>query len=133
MMPSAKSLDYQVTLLLTKHGKGAVLKVLAKKLKLTTDELEDVLKKAVEKKSVARAHRSSPDGLANKGQFLRKLRGHFRNGLFLPGLDDIKSFFEEHGRSLTEVQTREEAATKLFRLLGKLPVSELEAICNAKP
>lgn len=133
-MSSAKFLDYEVTLLLAKYGKRAVLEVLAKKLNLTPAQLDEILKDPLNGKSGSRARKNPSfkrsEAVSRRYQLLRKLRGHIRNRVFLSDLDDIKRFLEEHGRPHDDLKSYEESLQKLFKLLRELDLAELEALCQ---
>lgn len=52
-MSSSKFLDYEVTLLLAKYGKKALLDTLARKLQFTPEQLEGLLQASLNGDSVA--------------------------------------------------------------------------------
>lgn len=141
-MSSSKFLDYEVTLLLAKYGKDALLAALAKKLQLTPDQLEAILQTPLNEESVSRSRKKPPavdrvtelaQEFPNKAQWLRTLHGRFENRTFLRELRDVKRFFEEHARPLGTLKSRAESLPKLLTLLAELDVAELESLCQAQP
>ena len=141
-MGSSKFLDYELTLLLAKHGKPAVLRALAGKLDLGPDELERILETALNGGSVALTKRkprpADPiEELAaaypDKAKLLWTLHTYFENRKFLPELRDVKRFFDQHDYPLGATRSRSESLPKQFKLLAELDVSELETLCQTHP
>jgi hypothetical protein len=141
-MMSSKFLDYEVALLLAKYGKNALLAALAQKLKLTADELEEMLQASLHEKPSS-APRKKPSNAElieqiaqeypSKAQYLRALHARFENRSFLRELRDVKRFFEEHEHPVGGWKSRAESLPKLLRLLAELDNAELEAICQSQP
>ncbi len=141
MMSSSKFLDYEVTLLLAKYGKSALLEALAKKLELTPDQIETTLQTPPKQKSLSHSRKKPPPAdlvkqlsqeLPNKAHLLWTLYERFENRTFLPELRDVKRFFDQHARPLGAAKSRAESVGKVFRLLAELDVAELEALCRAQ-
>ncbi len=142
MTSSSKFLNYEITLLLAKYGKNAVLGTLAKKLELTPEELEIILRTPLAEKSSSRSRKKpSPidlvtqlaDEYPTKAQLLRTLHARFENRSFLPELRDVKRFFDRHARSLGVPKSRRESLPKVLKLLAELDAAELETLCQAQP
>ncbi len=141
-MSYSKFLDYEVALLLAKHGESALLGALAKQLKLTPEQLEAFLQSPPARKSGARStQRSLPSDLItqlaqehpNKAEALRRLHGHLENRTFLTELKDVRRFLDRHGSSLGSTNSRSAALPKVLKLLAELDVTELEGLCQAQP
>ena len=141
-MSSPKFVDYEVSLLLAKYGKIALLGTLAKQLKLTPDELEEMLQTPLNEKAVSRSRKKpSPVDLVTqlareyptKAELLRTLHDRFENRTFLPELRDVKRFFDRHSRPLGASKSRTESLSKVLRLLAELEVAELEALTQVQP
>jgi len=142
MMVSSKFLDYEVALLLAKYGKNALLGALAKKLQLTSDDLEAMLQTGLREvpRSGSRKRPSAVDVVEqlaqeypDKAQYLRTLHTRLENRSFLRELRDVKRFFDEHEHAVGGWKSRAEALPKLVTLLAELDVSELEALCQGSP
>lgn len=127
-MPSSKFLDYEVALLLAKYGKTALLEALAKKLQLTPEELEAILQTPVNAEAASRSRKRPMaveivEQLAkehpSKSQWLRTLYIRFGNRTFLPGLRDVKRFFEQHDRPLGPSKSRAETLPNVVSLLAE--------------
>ena len=140
-MTPRRFLDYEVALLLAKHGKEAVLGTLASKLGLAPPELESLLRGIDEEKPVRRerAPAFSVDQIEDlvaqnpqKAEQLRVLHTRFLNRTFLPELRDVRRFFEQHSRSLGHTKSRAQSLPKVMRLLADLDRAELDALCEAR-
>lgn len=134
-------LDYEVALLLAKYGKDAVFNALARRIQLSHEELELLLKEIPVKKTPARSGRSGSVGdlidqltrdHPTKAHLLRTLHGRFQNRTFLPELRDVKRFFEQHSRNFGSTKSRVESLPRLLKLLAELDLSELDAICQVE-
>jgi hypothetical protein len=141
-MTSSVYLEYEVALLLAKYGKSAVLNVLAAKLNLSKEELEAGLEnlRHGKRSSSRRRRRTDEDELGamvrrypEKAAQLRTLAERFRSRTFLPGLRDVKRFFERHARIVNGSRSRAQAFGPLIQLLGELDSDELEALCRSEP
>jgi hypothetical protein len=142
MMSSSKFLDYEVTLLLAKYGKSALLEALAKKLELTPDQLEATLQTPPNRKSISHSRKKPPPvdlvkqlshEFPNKAHLLQTLYERFENRAFLPELRDVRRFFEQHARRLRASKSRPESFEEVLKLLAELDVAELESLCQARP
>jgi hypothetical protein len=141
-MAAAKFLDYEVALLLAKHGKTAVLNALSRKLQLTPEQLEAILQTPLNDKLPSRS-KKNPFALdlvaqlaqehPNKAHLLKTLHDRFGNKTFLPELRDVKRFLEQHDRSPQSSKSRAETLPTVLRLLAVLDITELEDLCRANP
>jgi len=135
-MASSKYLEYEIALLLAKYGRSAVLEMLAKKLELTSTQLEIILQAGITETNSRDGRKESPINLLSelalahpdKGQLLRKLAVRFENRTFLPELRDVRRFFEQHAGPIGILKTRAESLPKLLRLLAELDLGELEGL-----
>lgn len=141
-MSSARFLDYEVALLLAKYGRAALLDALGKKLHLTPEQLDSILRAPINEKPASRSRKkSSPvdlvaelaHGHPEKAHLLRSLYGRFQNRTFLPEMRDVRRFFDQRARSLGASKSRAETLPRLLRLLAELDKSELDALCQAQP
>ena len=141
-MSYSKFLDYEVAILLAKHGERALLGALAKQLKLTPEQLEAFLQSPPARKSGARSTKrlllsDLVTRLAqehpNKAEALRKLHGRLENRTFLTERKDVRRFLDRHGSSLGSTKSRSAALPKVLKLLAALDVTELEELCEAQP
>lgn len=141
-MSYSKFLDYEVALLLAKHGESALLGALAKQLKLTPEQLEAFLQSPPARKSGARSTKRSllsdlvtrlAQEHPNKAEALRKLHGRLENRTFLTERKDVRRFLDRHGSSLGSTKSRSAALPKVLKLLAELDVTELEELCEAQP
>src|SRR5260370_4420199 len=142
MTLSQKFLDYEVALLLAKYGKNSLLGALAKQLKLTPAQLEAFLQSPPARKSDAQPKkRPSLSDLVtrlaqqhpNKAEALRKLCARLENRTFLPELKDVKRFFDRHGHSAGNTNSRSESLPRVLKLLTELDVNELDGLCQSQP
>lgn len=135
-------LDYEVTLLLAKHGEKHVLSALATKLGLTTEELQLTLEalktrrprtiKARKPIDPSRTIESIILEHPEKATSLRLLYSRFQNRTFLPELKDVKRFFDRHSRKTPPppLRSRIQSTFGLFRLLAEMDAEALEDLCH---
>lgn len=131
-------LDYEIILLLAKHGERPVLNALAKRLGISPQRLYDQLNEITKLQINKAKPRKQPnisrvvDYIAekhpDKASNLRLLLEQFQDKTFLPELRDIKRFFERHGRPLDGIKSRAEAGPRLFELLATLETRDLEGL-----
>jgi hypothetical protein len=142
MMPTPRFLDYEVALLLAKHGKTALVKALAQKVNLTPEQLESILQSppTPNRSSQPRKMQSASDLLETltqehpeKAQFLRVLQARFENRSFLPELRDVKRFFEQRHRTLGNAKSRLATFPRVVKLLVELDSTELSSLCQSQP
>lgn len=137
--PNLKYLDYEIALLLARHGRSAVLRALSRKFNMTPEELESQLqalpvgndasrlrKRASSAEQVEHLLKQHPE----KAEVLRALFARFERRSLMPELRDVKRFFELHNRPQVAAKSRVEAAPKLFRLLADLGLPELQALLD---
>lgn len=136
-MNTKKFIDYEVSLLLAKYGKRALLAALARKLNLEEGELERTLNEIPSARQSRRSGgRASPPALIEslvskhpeKGDQLKALLARFENRDFLPELRDVRRFFEDHSRDVGRPRSRQQAFPKLLSLLAELDLMELNSI-----
>lgn len=135
-------LDYEIALLLAKHGENRVLGTLAAKLKLSPEQLERKLAELNNRGTPTKSTRKPIDATAavesiaaeqpEKASHLRLLLDRFQNKTFLPELKDVRRFFDLHSAGLGSVKSRAEAVPRLFKLLGSLDESELAGLSEGE-
>ncbi len=139
-MAPEQLLDYEIALLLAKHGEKRVITSLARRLGALPDELERKLNELNEVKprtssrkpvDVSRAVQSIVAEYPEKASSLRTLFTRFQNKTFLPELKDVRRFFDRHSHALGRVKSRTEIGPRLFRLLAGLDSKELATLCEA--
>lgn len=134
-MTSREFLDYEVSLLLLRHGKEALLSSVARRIGLSDDVLRQELGALLHAKNVRPAEKKklAPKqfeldplliGREDKASYLRQLCARFDNRTFLPELKDVKRFLDRHGQS-HNAKSRALAQAALFQVLADLDVSEL--------
>ena len=140
-MNKSEVLDAEVSLLLLKYGRKAVIKALAVRLdspdELLSLELRrslDLIKGGVQK----RERKIKPFDIGSivleypdKAELLTVLNGRYEDKIFLPELKDIKRLFDRHHRSMVSVRSRLSAQKDVFRLLATLDKTELKKLVNA--
>jgi hypothetical protein len=132
-------LDYEIALLLAKHGEKRVVTALGRRLGLSSEELQRRLSEL----NKVRPRTSTPKPVdasriigtiaaekPEKVPSLKLLLARFQNKTFLPELKDVRRFFDRHSHALGTVKSRAEAAPRLFKLLGTLDASELGSLCE---
>jgi len=133
-MISQTLLDYEILLLLAKHGEKDLVSAIARNLGLSTDEVEKRLQQLRELKPKSRSrNRIDPykrvESLIGehpeRANYLEALFQRFRNKTFLPELRDVRRFFHEHSAALGHVKSRSAAIVGLFKLLATLDLGEL--------
>ncbi len=141
-MSYSKFLDYEVALLLAKHGERALLGALAKQLKLTPEQLEAFLQSPLARKSGTRSTRRPflsdlvtqlAQEHPNKAEALRTLYSRLENRSFLPELRDVRRFLDRHRGSPGNTKSRSASLPRVLKLLAELDVTELEGLCQAQP
>lgn len=142
-MKPRELLDIEVSLLLLRHGKEALLSSIARRIQLSDEALRqefDALlrikitpppqKKYVPKRFVLD---SLLKGREDKARYLHQLCARFENRTFLPELKDVKRFLDKHGQSTSNAKSRILAQASLFRVLADLEVSELMKLSAEPP
>jgi len=142
-MTPREFLDLEVSLILLKHGKEALLQAVARRMQLSDEalrlELDTLLHAKLasssKKKSVAKPFvlDSVLIGREEKADYLRQLCARFENRTFLSELKDVKRFFDRHGRSAPTWKSRVLAQASLFQFLADLHVSELKKLLDEAP
>ena len=142
-MTPREFLDLEVSLILLKHGKEALLQAVARRMQLSDEalrlELDTLLHakfaSSSKKKSVAKPFvlDSVLIGREEKADYLRQLCARFENRTFLSELKDVKRFFDRHGRSAPTWKSRVLAQASLFQFLADLHVSELKKLLDEAP
>lgn len=136
-MNAKKFIDYEVSLLLAKYGKNAVLAALASKLNIDEVELERKLNEIPSPRHATQSREKiSPLTLADslvskhpdKAAQLKALAARFDNRDFLPELRDVQRFFEDHSQDVGRLRSRQQAFRKLLSLLVELDLQELNSI-----
>jgi hypothetical protein len=127
-------LEYEITLLLAKHGEKRVITSLAARLGVTPEELRhkltglnDVKPRTSARKPVdlSRILDSIVAEKPEKASYLTLLLARFQNRTFLPELKDVKRFFDRHSHAVGAAKSRAQVGPRLFKLLGALDESEL--------
>lgn len=138
-MEAEQLLDYEIVLLLAKHGERRVVKALAETLGISPEELQrklyqlkDVKPRTPTRKriDVSRIVEIITAEQPDKAADLRLLFSRFQNKTFLPELKDVKRFLDRYGYALGSAKSRAEVAPRLFKLLGTLPATELKSLCE---
>lgn len=142
-MTSQDFLDQEVSLILLKHGKEALLQAVARRMQLPDEvlrlELDRLLRSDFspppKKKSAARPFvlDSILEGREEKADYLRQLCARFENRTFLPELKDVNRFLERRGKSASTWKSRTFAQAPLFRLLADLDITELKKLLADAP
>jgi hypothetical protein len=142
-MTPREFLDLEVSLILLKHGKEALLQSVARRMQLSDESLRLELDKLLraeyalssKKKSATRPFvlDSVLVGREEKADYLRQLCARFENRTFLSELKDVKRFFDRQGRSAPTWKSRALAQASLFRVLADLDVSELKKLLAQGP
>ena len=139
-MTSAKIIDYEIILLLTKYGRNKVIDALAKQLNTSREDLDARLREMTTAKPTPRSQptkrRSQADPLPaviakypDKAEPLRILHDRFLNRTFLPELRDVRRFFDRRGWDFGRIQTRAKSLSSLLDLLAELEIAELKELC----
>ena len=142
-MTPREFLELEVSLLLLRHGKDAVLNSVARRMQLSDEalrlELDTLLHADIaqrsKKKYVAKQFvlDSILKGREDKAGYLHQLCARFENRTFLPELKDVKRFLDRHGRSAPNAKSRMLAQASLFQVLADLEVSELMKLLAEAP
>lgn len=142
-MTPREILDLEVSLLLLKHGKLALLQAIARRMQLSDEDLQLELEKLQHSEYVSLAKKKNIPkpfvidsilvGREEKAEFLRQLCARFDNRTFFPELKDVKRFFERHGRPAVAWKSRLLAQESLFSVLADLDVSELKKLLAEAP
>lgn len=132
-------LDLEVSLLLLKHGRHALLQAIARRMHLSDDalklEFERLLR--IENGSASRKKKSPPKpfvldtvlvGHEEKAEYLRQLHTRFENRTFLAELKDVRRLFDRHRLLVPQWKSRTNAGASVFRFLANLDVAELKKI-----
>jgi hypothetical protein len=133
---TSKFLDIEVSLLLSKYGKQAVVSAMARKLDLTPAEIDALLanvERLPEPRNFSRPDRADTirsliEAYPEKSEELRTLQEAFMNRAFLPELRDVRRFFEQHSGNLGHPKSRAESLLKVMRLLAEIDKEELVAL-----
>lgn len=141
-MTPLEILDLEVCLLLLKHGKHSLLRVIARRLNLSEQELSLELER-LRRADLSLARKKSSGGpfmldslltgREEKADALRQLNSRFENRTFLPELKDVKRFFDRHGKQPISWKSRTMAQRALFRFLADLPESDLRRLLAEPP
>ncbi|MBX8555889.1 hypothetical protein K5D43_15490 [Pseudomonas cichorii] len=136
-------IEYDISVLLLRYGKSAVLRALSHKINMSHEGLISELERARVAQEVSFLKKKRVEAKFNldavlaghegKDLFLRKLLERFENRTFLPELKDVKRFFERYGGSSVQLKSRASSQLKLFRLLASLKVEDLEKILTDPP
>lgn len=138
-MSTSQLLDYEILLLLAKHGKERILTALADKLHLTMDELQCRLEelKLIQPKHGRRKQLDPEeflDGLLkrypSKSENLKLLYTRYDSKAFLPELRDVRAFLDRHSSNPAPVKSRMEALPQLFELLACFDSTFLAVLCQ---
>lgn len=142
-MTQREFLELEVSLILLKYGKEALLKTLARRMQLSDEALRLELEKlalraeypsASKKKAIRPFSLDSVlIGREEKAGPLRQLCARFENRTFLPELKDVKRFFDRHGMPAPIWKSRSLAQASLFRFLADLDVTELYKLLDEGP
>ncbi|MBW8073681.1 MAG: hypothetical protein GJU77_08410 [Ferrovum sp.] len=142
-MTPREFLDLEVSLILLKHGKEALLQAVARRMQLSDEALRlelDTLLRAKITSSSKKKITTKPFildsilvGREGKADYLHQLCARFENRTFLSELKDVRRFFDRHGRSIPTWKSRVLAQASLFRLLADLDISELKKLLDEEP
>lgn len=137
-MTTKEFVNIDVSLILLRHGRTAVLSAIAHQIGMSEKELTGEIERlrAAKQASIAKKNKRSNVfdleavlvGGDEKTGYLRSLSDRFDNRTFLPELKDLRRFLERHGNGASFVKSRANAKTKLFRILATLSELELEKI-----
>lgn len=136
-------LEYELLLLLAKHGEQRVLKALAQTLGVSDEDISATLGKlrTISTKSRTKEAKKGTTGALptleaisekdpEKARCLELLLKRFESRDFLPELKDVRRFCERHASSLGPAKSREKSGPHLFRLLTTLDTDELKTLCE---
>ena len=138
-MNTQNYLQYEIILLLAKYGERQVLNVLASHLQISTDVLEERLKKIIQlKPRIKIKKKTDPAAIietlvaqhADKAEGLKILFSRFQNKTFLPELKDVKRFCNRHGIDIGKVKSRTASVPKLFKLIASLETKAVEILID---
>ncbi|MEE4375872.1 hypothetical protein V2K58_18030 [Pseudomonas alliivorans] len=142
-MTAKELVDIDVSLILLRYGRAAVLNAIAHRVGVSEEELVGEIERLRVAKDVSIAKKKKLGGRFNlepilvgnneKAECLKKLSERFDNRTFLPELKDLKRFFERHGSSASSIKSRASAQTKLFRMLATFSKRDLEKILAEAP
>lgn len=142
-MTAKELVDIDVSLILLRYGRAAVLNAMAHRVGVSEEELVGEIERLRIAKEASTARKKKLGGKFNlapilvgrdeKADCLKKLSDRFDNRTFLPELKDLKRFFERHGSSASSIKSRASAQTKLFRMLASFGKVDLEKLLAEAP
>ncbi len=131
-------LDLEVSLLLLKHGRHALLQAIARRMQLSDDALKLELERLLRLEFSTVSRKKGPPkpfvldtvlvGHGEKAEYLRQLHTRFENRTFLAELKDVRRLFDRHRRVIPRWKSRTNAEASVFRFLANLDVAELKKI-----
>jgi iron-sulfur cluster repair protein YtfE (RIC family) len=141
MNPNFSPVDLELRLLVLRYGERVVMDALARRLKLSIDEVEkaisDLEAKRAEKKVKSHSSPQNIEHLLNdipvaKRQYVEKLIARFLSGMFLSNSRDIVDFFKVHGAKRSPRSSRKETIVPLVRMLRELQEDELQRLLETQ-
>lgn len=139
-MKSDRLLEIDVSLLLLRHGKRAVLRQIAESIEVSVEDVEKELGELrASKEKLEKRKKSLPifdlekiaSGNEGKLDLLKKLEAKFENRTFLPELKDVNRLMGRHSAHATKAKSRLLAKQKIFSLLAQLRREELEDMLSS--
>lgn len=138
-MNSNRLIEYDVVLLLLRHGQSTVLKQLAHLMSESEEQLEQRLsgirlaeRKPKSAKSSGKTVSFSVERLANTHPMiadrLLELEAKYENRTFLIELRDVKRFLERNGNPVPKLKSRKEGKKKVFETLASLTRPDLDRL-----
>ena len=125
-------ISFDISILIIRYGKSAVLRELSDQLGLSESDLEMKLHIIHQKKHVEKKKKAAEFSLENqltsdpeKDKALRKLKARFDNRTFLPELRDIKRLLDRRGISSRTLKSRATSQKILFSALAKEDIKSL--------
>lgn len=142
MSANSKLLVYEVSLLLMRHGRSAIVRELAQQLGRSEEDLWRELDRLRENSAMVRESKRNVaefsvqkvvEGRPEIAGDIKALEARFNNRTFLPELRDVKRFLEQQGAKGLVVKSRSVAKKRVFETLARMDIDRLKMLTQDAP
>lgn len=130
-------IDIEVRLLILKYGLNRIIQALAHVKNLEPEKIEQLIQELEQRKAQkARLKKITFEEIALRiattnpeiGPQIIQLSKKYENKVFLPQMNDVRSFLNKNGIEPKSMKSRPEAAKIVFNALSRMPVEELNKL-----